>query len=106
MMIEIETVDFEKMGGLIACVVQDIETRTVLMVGFQNKDALAKSLAINKVTFFSRTKNRLWTKGEESGNFLEIKEAHIDCDKDAVLFLVKAPKETCHLKTFSCFDKH
>lgn len=101
--IDFETINFEKMNGVISCVVQDFYSKEVLMIGVQTKEALKKSLETRKVTFFSRTKNQLWTKGETSGNFLEILNAKLDCDQDAILFFVNAPKATCHKETFTCF---
>ena len=77
--------DFEKMGGLVPAVVQDDVTKKVLMVGFMNEAAFHKTLDTNRVTFFSRTKGRLWTKGEQSGNFLEVKSILPDCDNDTLL---------------------
>ena len=77
--------DFEKMGGLVPAVVQDDVTQKVLMVGFMNEAAFHKTLDTNRVTFFSRTKGRLWTKGEQSGNFLEVKSILPDCDNDTLL---------------------
>jgi len=103
--IDLKTLNFEKSGGLISAVVQDVASGAVLMVGFQNRDAVEKSLKTGKVTFFSRTKNRLWTKGEVSKNFLEIVDATVDCDSDAILWTVRAPAETCHAGKFSCFGK-
>ncbi len=102
--LDIEKINFEKLGGgLIPAVIQDVDSKKVLMVGFQNKEAVKVSLEKNKVTFFSRTKSRLWTKGETSDNFLEIIKVEIDCDNDTLLWTVKAPKATCHMGTFSCF---
>jgi len=104
--LDIDKINFEKLGnGLIPAVVQDVDSKQVLMVGFQNLEAVKVSLEKNKVTFFSRTKNRLWTKGETSNNFLEVIKVEIDCDYDTLLWMVKAPKATCHLGTFSCFGE-
>lgn len=103
-MIDINAIDFDKMDGFAICIVQDICSRKVLMAGVQNEAAVKKSLETKKVTLFSRTKQRLWTKGETSGNFLEIVEAQLDCDNDTILFQVNAPKATCHTGTFTCFD--
>jgi len=82
---DIEKINFNKLGGLIPAVIQDNSTLKVLMVGFMNKEALSKTVETGKVTFFSRTKNRLWTKGEESGNFLKVVNLLIDCDDDTLL---------------------
>ena len=82
-------VDFSKYtDGLVPAIVQDIETHKVLMLGFMNQEALTKTEETGKVTFFSRSKNRLWTKGEESGNFLELKSMAVDCDQDTLLIHV------------------
>jgi len=85
-------------------VVQDVQTLEVLMLGYMNEEAWAKTLQDKKVTFFSRSKNRLWTKGEESGNFLLVKSYHIDCDKDTLLIKVTPAGPTCHTGSRSCFD--
>jgi phosphoribosyl-AMP cyclohydrolase len=95
--------DFEKMGGLIPAVVQDAETNEVLMVGFMNKEAWEKTLKIGKVTFWSRTRNELWTKGETSGNFLLVKKIYIDCDQDTVLVKAEPKGPTCHTGNKTCF---
>ncbi|MCA1761006.1 MAG: bifunctional phosphoribosyl-AMP cyclohydrolase/phosphoribosyl-ATP diphosphatase, partial [Bacteroidales bacterium] len=81
----IEQIDFKKLNGLVPAVIQDNSTQKVLMVGFMNREALEKTQEIGKVTFFSRTKNRLWTKGEESGNFLNVVSMLVDCDNDTLL---------------------
>lgn len=97
--------DFCKINGLVPAIVQDVETLQVLMLGFMNKEALEKTLAEGKVTFFSRSKNRLWQKGETSGNFLEVIEIKPDCDNDSLLILAKPEGPTCHTGTESCFGK-
>jgi len=97
------TIDFAKSGGLVPVVIQDEQTLEVLMLGYMNEEALEKTKAENKVTFFSRTKNRLWTKGEESGNFLSVKSIHIDCDNDTLLIKVDPIGPTCHTGSRSCF---
>ena len=96
--------DFDKMGGLIPAIIQDARTKNVLMLGFMNKEAYEKTLEINKVTFFSRTKNRLWTKGEESGHFLDVVSIESDCDNDT--FLIKAIPNgpVCHTGSATCFN--
>jgi phosphoribosyl-AMP cyclohydrolase / phosphoribosyl-ATP pyrophosphohydrolase len=96
-------IDFEKTQGLVPVVIQDVQTLEVLMLGYMNQDAWDKTQAEGKVTFFSRTKNRLWTKGEESGNFLFVKETHIDCDNDTLLIKVSPVGPTCHTGSRSCF---
>ena len=99
----IAEIDFEKQGGLIPAVVQDVQTSKVLMVGFMNKEALEKTVAEGKVTFFSRTKNRLWTKGETSNNFLMVKNIIVDCDKDTVLIKAEPVGPVCHTGADTCF---
>lgn len=102
--LDIRTIDFEKVDGMVPAIIQDIDTQKVLMLGYQNKEAIEKSLEEGRVTFFSRTKSRLWTKGETSGDFLSIIGVKIDCDNDTLLWTVKAPEKTCHTGKFSCFD--
>lgn len=82
-------IDFEKGNGLIPAIIQDIDTRKVLMLGYMNKDAYEQTLQTKKVTFFSRSRNCLWVKGETSGNYLHLKEIKCDCDNDALLIFVK-----------------
>lgn len=95
--------DFSKCGGLIPAVIQDAETGKVLMLGFMNEEALAKTREENKVTFYSRSKNRLWTKGETSGKYLYVKEILSDCDKDTLLIKVNPAGEVCHTGADTCF---
>ena len=97
--------DFEKLNGLIPAVVQDDKTMKVLMVGFMNKEAVEKTLELKKVTFFSRSKNRLWTKGEESGNFLNLVSILQDCDEDTLLIKANPVGPVCHTGTDTCFDE-
>jgi phosphoribosyl-AMP cyclohydrolase / phosphoribosyl-ATP pyrophosphohydrolase len=97
-------IDFEKGNGLVPVVIQDNLTLQVLMVGYMNKEALEKTVSEKKVTFFSRSKNRLWTKGETSGNFLYVKEILHDCDNDAILIKVDPAGPVCHTGSTSCFD--
>lgn len=97
--------DFEKMGGLIPAVIQDYKTGKVLMVGFMNADAFQKTLELGKVTFFSRTKNRLWTKGEESGNFLNVVSITEDCDNDTLLIKANPVGPVCHTGADTCFNE-
>ena len=99
------TIDFEKSNGLVPCVVQDSSTLKVLMVGFMNKEALAKTLSEGNVTFYSRTKQRLWTKGETSGNFLVVKEIKVDCDQDTLLIKAEPTGPVCHTGADTCFDE-
>jgi len=97
-------IDFTKSGGLVPVVIQDENSLEVLMLGYMNEEAFEKTQAEGKVTFFSRTKNRLWTKGEESGNFLYVKSVHIDCDNDTLLIKVSPVGPTCHTGSRSCFQ--
>ncbi|MBB5639256.1 phosphoribosyl-ATP pyrophosphohydrolase/phosphoribosyl-AMP cyclohydrolase [Pedobacter cryoconitis] len=96
-------IDFEKTDGLVPVIIQDIQTLEVLMLGYMNQEAWTKTQQEGKVTFYSRSKSRLWTKGEESGNFLYVKETHIDCDKDTILIKVTPVGPTCHTGSRSCF---
>ena len=96
--------DFDKMGGLIPAIIQDTRTKNVLMLGFMNKEAYEKTLEINKVTFFSRTKNRLWTKGEESGHFLAVVSIESDCDNDTLLIKAIPNGPVCHTGSATCFN--
>ena len=99
--------DFDKMSGLVPAVIQDTSDGQVLMVGFMNRDALESTLSGGYVTFFSRTRNRLWTKGETSGNRLRIVSAHTDCDRDTLLLRVEVEGAglVCHRGTRSCFTE-
>ena len=97
--------DFDKMGGLLPAVIQDAETGKVLMVGFMNKEAWEKTNETGLVTFYSRTKNRLWTKGEESGHYLNVKEVIPDCDKDTLLIKATPNGPVCHTGSDTCFDE-
>jgi phosphoribosyl-ATP pyrophosphohydrolase/phosphoribosyl-AMP cyclohydrolase len=98
-------IDFEKMGGLVPAIVQDNVTRRVLMLGFMNKEAYEKTVELSKVTFFSRTKNRLWTKGEESGNFLNVIEILNDCDNDTLLIKAHPTGPVCHTGADTCWNE-
>ena len=91
--------------NIIPAIIQDNETKNVLMLGYMNQEALDKTLATKKVTFFSRTKNRLWTKGEESGNFLELISIKEDCDNDTLLVKVKPVGPTCHTGLDTCWQE-
>ena len=97
-------IDFDKSNGLVPVVIQDEQTLEVLMLGYMNKEAYDKTVAENIVTFFSRTKNRLWTKGETSNNFLHVKSIAADCDNDTILIKVQADGPTCHTGARSCFN--
>jgi phosphoribosyl-AMP cyclohydrolase len=97
-------VDFQKMGGLIPAVVQDAATGEVLMVGFMNEEALRETLATGNVTFFSRSRNKLWRKGETSGHTLKLRQALMDCDADTLLIRVEPTGPgACHEGYRSCF---
>ncbi|MDO6744970.1 bifunctional phosphoribosyl-AMP cyclohydrolase/phosphoribosyl-ATP diphosphatase HisIE [Tenacibaculum soleae] len=96
-------IDFNKSNGLVPVVIQNNTTLQVLMLGYMNEEAFEKTKAENRVTFYSRSKNRLWTKGEESGNFLEVNDIKIDCDNDTVLIKATPKGPTCHKGTTSCF---
>lgn len=96
-------IDFKKSNGLIPVIIQNEQTLEVLMLGFMNEEAYQKTETEGKVTFFSRTKNRLWTKGEESGNFLVVKSIAFDCDQDTLLIKVNPVGPTCHTGNRSCF---
>ncbi|MDR0844040.1 MAG: bifunctional phosphoribosyl-AMP cyclohydrolase/phosphoribosyl-ATP diphosphatase HisIE [Tannerella sp.] len=97
--------DFKKQGGLIPAIVQDTQTNRVLMLGFMNEEAYQKTLDIKKVTFFSRTRQCLWTKGETSGNFLNVTDILTDCDNDTVLIKANPVGPVCHTGTDTCFGE-
>ena len=97
--------DFNKMSGLIPVIIQDNKTNQVLMLGFMNNEAYNMTLETGKVTFFSRTKNKLWTKGETSGNYLFVKKILSDCDNDTLLIKTNPMGSTCHTGNYSCFDE-
>jgi len=97
------TLDWQKSGGLVPAIIQDADTQQVLMLGYMNAEALAQTLATKRVTFFSRSKNRLWVKGESSGHFLDLVDVTADCDQDALLVRVRPNGPTCHRNTTSCF---
>lgn len=102
-MINIEKINFNKLSGLVPSVIVDKNTEQVLMLGFMNKEAVEKTIELKKVTFFSRTKNRLWTKGETSKNYLNLVDILIDCDNDSLLIYAEPQGNTCHLEQYSCF---
>ena len=102
----LDKIDFSKYtDGLVPAIVQDIETSKVLMLGFMDAAAIEKTLSSKKVTFFSRSKNRLWTKGETSGHFLNYKEMFLDCDADTLLVKVVPDGPTCHTGADTCFGE-
>ncbi|WP_176552282.1 bifunctional phosphoribosyl-AMP cyclohydrolase/phosphoribosyl-ATP diphosphatase HisIE [Testudinibacter sp. TR-2022] len=104
-MLDIQTINWQKVDNLLPVIVQNATTCEVLMLGYMNQAALEKTLAEGKVTFFSRTKQRLWTKGETSGNFLNVVDISLDCDNDALLILADPIGETCHTGAESCFHQ-
>ena len=97
------TIKFDKNTGLVPVIIQDYLNLKVLMLGYMNQDAFDKTLQEKRVTFFSRSKNRLWTKGESSGNFLELIDWKLDCDNDTILIKAKPLGPTCHKGTTTCF---
>lgn len=104
-MIDIQKLDFEKAQGLIACIVQDAKTNKVLMLGYMNREALDKTLSEKRITFFSRSKQRLWTKGETSRNYMSLVDVKQDCDHDTLLFKVNPAGPACHTGADTCFDE-
>ena len=101
-----EVIDFTKYAdGLVPAIIQDDATRKVLMLGFMNEEAVAKTQELQKVTFFSRSKNRLWTKGEESGNYLLVKDIKVDCDNDTLLIKATPLGPTCHTGADTCWNE-
>ena len=98
-------INFSKSDGLVPCIVQDAKTNQVLMLGFMNDEAYEKTLREKRVTFFSRSKRRLWTKGETSGNFLELIEILIDCDQDTLLIKANPVGPVCHTGADTCFNE-
>lgn len=103
---ELTHLNWNKLNGLIPVIIQDHMTLQVLMLGFMNKEALTLTCTSGKVTFFSRTKNRLWTKGETSGHYLFVQSILPDCDKDTLLILVSPSGHSCHLERQSCFGEY
>ncbi|GJM31663.1 MAG: histidine biosynthesis bifunctional protein HisIE [Saprospiraceae bacterium] len=103
--LNIEKLDFAKGGGLLPVIIQDMATDKVLMLGYMNREALEKTLAEKRVTFYSRSKQRLWTKGETSGNFLELKAIAVDCDQDTLLIKAHPIGPVCHTGSDTCFQE-
>jgi len=97
--------NFEKMGGILPSIIQDARSSQVLMLGFMNREAYEKTISEGRVTFYSRTKKRLWTKGEESGNYLQLVEIIEDCDNDTLLVKVNPEGPVCHTGERSCFGE-
>lgn len=102
-MIDVETINFNPVDGLIPACIQDYQSMLVLMIGYMNKQALELTIASGYVTFYSRSKQRLWTKGESSGHSLKVINLSLDCDQDALLIFAENAGPTCHLGTTSCF---
>ncbi|MBM7072717.1 bifunctional phosphoribosyl-AMP cyclohydrolase/phosphoribosyl-ATP diphosphatase HisIE [Shewanella sp. 202IG2-18] len=102
---QICSIDWQKLNGLVPAIVQDFHSGQVLMLGYMNEQAIIKTQVEEKVTFFSRSKNRLWTKGESSENYLHLKSIAVDCDNDALLIQAVPDGPTCHLNTPSCWDE-
>ena len=100
-----EVINFNKGNGLIPVIIQDVDTLQVLMLGYMNEEAYDKTVEDQKVTFYSRSKNRLWTKGEESGNYLNVCSIKLDCDSDTLLIRVKPEGPTCHLGSKTCWSE-
>lgn len=98
-------INFSKSNGLVPCIVQDAKTNQVLMLGFMNEEAYRKTVREKRVTFFSRSKQRLWTKGETSGNFLELADILIDCDQDTLLIKANPVGPVCHTGADTCFNE-
>ncbi len=98
-------INFEKSAGLVPVIIQDDKTLQVLMLGYMNEEAYLKTVKEQKVTFFSRSKQRLWTKGETSGNFLIVNDIRVDCDQDAILIKATPKGPTCHTGNTSCFGE-
>lgn len=105
MMINQMTLDFNKMGGLIPAIIQDVDTQKVLMLGYMNEEAYQKTLDTGIVTFFSRTRQTLWTKGETSGNFLHLVSIKADCDQDTLLIQVHPDGPVCHTGADTCWGE-
>jgi len=98
-------INFSKSNGLVPVIIQNEKTMQVLMLGYMNNEAYKKTVKERKVTFYSRTKSRLWTKGESSGNYLLVKDIQIDCDSDTLLIKVDPKGPTCHTGSISCFKE-
>lgn len=98
-------IDFEKCGGLVPAIIQDAQTKNVLMLGYMNQEALDKTVETKKVTFWSRSRNCLWTKGETSGNFLHLVDIKVDCDNDTLLVKANPDGPTCHTGSDTCWGE-
>ena len=98
-------IDFDKSGGLVPAIIQDATTRNVLMLGYMNREAYGKTRELGRVTFYSRTRQRLWTKGEESGHYLEVVDIQLDCDRDTLLIQARPHGPVCHTGTDTCWGQ-
>lgn len=98
-------IDFDKSGGLVPAIIQDATTHNVLMLGYMNREAYEKTRELGRVTFYSRTRQRLWTKGEESGHFLEVVDIQLDCDRDTLLIQAHPHGPVCHTGTDTCWGQ-
>lgn len=105
MNVAVKTIDFEKMGGLVPAIIQDARTLKVLMLGFMNQEAYEKTVETGKATFYSRTRNCIWTKGETSGNFLHVISIKNDCDNDTLLIQVNPEGPVCHTGADTCWNE-
>lgn len=101
--LDIDTIEWDKMDGLVPATVQDASTGRVLMTGYMNRESLAETMSTGKVTFYSRSRRALWTKGETSGHYLDLVDVAIDCDNDSLLVLANPHGPTCHRGTTSCY---
>jgi phosphoribosyl-ATP pyrophosphohydrolase/phosphoribosyl-AMP cyclohydrolase len=101
---DLERLNFDKLGGILPAIIQDAATKEVLMLGFMNKEALRETLRRGQAVFWSRSRHRLWRKGEESGNVLEVLSIRADCDDDTLLIAVKPAGPVCHTGAYSCFE--
>ena len=102
---DLDNINFEKVGGLVPAVIQDASSKQMLMLGYMNQEAIQQTLDSGKVTFYSRTKQRLWTKGESSGKFLLVKEILVDCDGDTLLIKAEPVGPVCHTGADTCFGE-
>lgn len=101
----IDSIDFHKGSGMVPCVIQDYESNEVLMLAYMNRESLKKTLESNTTWFYSRTKNKIWNKGETFGDFQHVKEIYLDCDSDTLLIKVKQDIVACNTEEHSCFHK-
>ncbi|MEL7020863.1 MAG: bifunctional phosphoribosyl-AMP cyclohydrolase/phosphoribosyl-ATP diphosphatase HisIE [Bacteroidota bacterium] len=104
-MLDIDRIDFSKNNGLVPAIIQDADTQKVLMLGYMSAESITKTIAEQRVTFYSRSKKRLWTKGETSQHFLELVDIKLDCDNDSLLVQVRPKGPTCHTGTGTCWGE-